>query len=95
MNLGGAAFQLTGGIAQMSTDFGTGAHNAMYGALNIGTAISFAALSNRLMTAGRSVGQRMFNSEVEASMTAAGFGADALNALSPDPAPRQANCSAP
>lgn len=63
------------------------------GALNVAASVSIAGVSVRMMSAGSSVGQRIFNSELKAGATAAGFISDGITFLSPLAAPQQANCS--
>lgn len=96
MNMGGAMFQGVGGALQMvGGDRQTGFQNVMYSSLNLGASYSVWKVGKYLGAVGNSVAQRAFKSESQAALSVVGFSSDAITSISPETAPREANCSRP
>ena len=94
LNFVGGIFQTAGGFAQVAGgDSQTGWANARHGGVNLASFGSALAISNRVMSAGASVSQRVFNSQAQGAIAAGGFGSDVILALGPNYAPQQATCA--
>jgi RHS repeat-associated protein len=93
-NFSASGLQTLGGLMQVAGGDSTiGWSNVQAGSLNIIGSVTPIGLTRYLGTAGRTVSQRIFNSQLQASFAGAGLVSDGITFLAPETAPKQATCS--